>query len=98
MRLKCLIAMTLALVLIALLPAARANPIPTQTGMDQFKQITTMVTGTVSTSHSLDQSATGDLNSDKHNPDVPEPASVFPMILTMTGLWFFRQRWGTKFQ
>ena len=91
------IALTLALVLIALLPAARANPIPAQTGVDQLSQITTMVAGTA-TSHSLDQSANGDLHSDKHDPDdpVPEPSFVIPMLLAMTGLCFLQRRWAIK--
>ena len=50
-------------------------------------QVSTLVTA-----HSLDQSATGDLNSDKRNPDVPEPSSLVPLALLLGGTWLLRKR------
>lgn len=95
MRMKFQIVLTVALVLIALLPTARASPISAQTGVDPFSRVTTLVADT-GTSHSFAQSPTGDLNSDKHNRDVPEPSSMIPLLVVMTGLWFFHRSWAIK--
>ena len=64
---------------VVMIAPTRGDP---SSASDQMNRLTTLVSA-----HSFDQSATGDKNSDKHNPDVPEPSSLVSVAVLVGGTW-----------
>src|SRR5690349_3862274 len=99
MRFKFSVALLVALALLALVPAARADPIsgPAQPVFDRLGHAViqppdTTTRGLTDEGKGHHGKGGGDDNGNGGDPTVPEPGPLLSLVLLASGLWFIQRR------